>query len=145
MAGILDYETDSRIKFTVQASDNGLPRLSTAALVTVYLVDVNDNAPLFDLSNYRFEVTESSTSANIGPVGRVFASDADENGEASFWYQLDKMDVFKIDSKTGEIFPLQLLDREIRSEYEVCVCVICNHSLLCETSFDTPLFADRLL
>ena len=52
---ILTIELGLPIQFTVRADDNGTPRLSGSATVTVTVEDVNDNAPLFtSLSGYRF-------------------------------------------------------------------------------------------
>ncbi|KAM4676963.1 protocadherin-12 [Discoglossus pictus] len=42
----LDYEEMTEIQFTVQAEDNGNPRLSSNASVKIFLRDQNDNSPV---------------------------------------------------------------------------------------------------
>lgn len=42
----------------VKAEDGGRPPLSTLTTVTIHIVDANDHAPLFTLTNYSTEVPE---------------------------------------------------------------------------------------
>lgn len=59
----------------VQAQDNGHPSLSTTLTVYCNVLDLNDNAPIFDPMSYANEVLES---VPIGTeVVTVSASDAD--------------------------------------------------------------------
>lgn len=44
----LDREKLSSIRLNVIASDKGLPRMSSTASVEVVILDVNDNAPVFE-------------------------------------------------------------------------------------------------
>lgn len=63
---------------TVKAQD-GLSRagnsLSATTSVSVYILDENDNAPLFNQSEYIFHVLENATT--LQEVGRVTATDKD--------------------------------------------------------------------
>lgn len=43
----LDHETLPRLDLTVRASDNGDPELTSDVNVTVNVIDVNDNSPVF--------------------------------------------------------------------------------------------------
>ena len=42
-----DYETHQTLDLTVRASDNGDPELTSDVNVTVNVIDVNDNSPMF--------------------------------------------------------------------------------------------------
>jgi len=58
VARALDYETVKEYIITVEACDGGIPSLSSTAVVTVLLVDANDNRPVFTQSNYTAFVRE---------------------------------------------------------------------------------------
>lgn len=59
----------------VQAQDNGQPSLSTTITVYCNVLDLNDNAPVFDPLSYSQEIYENVT---IGtPVLTVMATDHD--------------------------------------------------------------------
>ena len=73
----LDREEKSFYEFDIMASDHGQPQsLSSTVHCTIYLIDMNDNYPKFDLSEYQFEIAE--TWPNLAPIGHVHATDADE-------------------------------------------------------------------
>lgn len=55
----LDYETWQRHSLIVTASDSGLPSLSNNLTIFIEVQDVNDNAPVFELSEYKVDVLES--------------------------------------------------------------------------------------
>ena len=71
----IDYELFNQLILQVVASDNGSPRLTSQALVTVSVNNLNDNPPTFNQSEYVIYITDSD------PVGsrlaRLRASDAD--------------------------------------------------------------------
>jgi len=61
--------------FVVQAQDTGRPSLSSTVTVYFNIVDLNDNAPLFDPMSYSNEIFENVT---IGSrVVTVSATDLD--------------------------------------------------------------------
>lgn len=55
----LDYESQHAFALTVQASDGGTPSLSSTQTLTVLLMDVNDETPLFEQNLYRASVMEN--------------------------------------------------------------------------------------
>ena len=66
---------------TVKAQDGGTPSLSTTVTVYMNVLDVNDNAPVFDPSSYDCQVWENGT---IGTsVLTVQATDLDSGRCAS--------------------------------------------------------------
>jgi hypothetical protein len=77
LIGKLDREEKSTYELDIVASDHGQPQsLSSTVRCTIHLIDVNDNYPIFDLSEYVFEIPE--TWSNLSPIGHVHATDADE-------------------------------------------------------------------
>ena len=53
----LDYDVESQIVLNVAATDHGDPQFSDYTTVYIYLVDYNDNAPIFDKTTYYGETT----------------------------------------------------------------------------------------
>ena len=49
--GLFDYEEVQQFQLTVEAVDNGVVRRTDTLSLYVYLVDDNDNAPVFE-KNY---------------------------------------------------------------------------------------------
>lgn len=66
----LDYETWQRHSLIVTASDSGLPSLSSNLTIFIEVQDVNDNAPIFELNEYKVDVLESLPSHS--QVGGIF-------------------------------------------------------------------------
>lgn len=72
MTDDLDFEVCKDYYITVEAWDNGNPPLSTATMIVIDLMDVNDNAPMFDQDIYNVLISED---ASIGQtVTRVILS-----------------------------------------------------------------------
>lgn len=71
----LDYETQRFHRLTVRAVDHGLPSLSSTQTLTVEVVDVNDQSPVFSQSIYNASVAENRDPGE--PVIRVSATDKD--------------------------------------------------------------------
>lgn len=66
----------------VQAQDAGHPALSSTLTVYCNVLDLNDNAPLFDLMSYSNEIFENVSIST--PVGSVSATDLD-SGKVDAW------------------------------------------------------------
>ena len=114
----LDRERSSRHEFNVYAVDGGTPAALTAtALVIINVVDVNDEAPVFnrDGALYSFHVAERLP---VGTkVGVVRARDADAPPNDRFLLELVDQDrrstgVFSLNTKTGLLTTNRRLDRE---------------------------------
>ncbi|XP_054647918.1 cadherin-related family member 2 isoform X2 [Dunckerocampus dactyliophorus] len=71
----LDAALKGKIELTVTATDKGMPPLSTTVRVIINVEDVNDNAPEFKNSSYKFSVKEGEKGAS---VGSVLAEDLDQ-------------------------------------------------------------------
>ncbi|KAI8035371.1 hypothetical protein M5D96_011814 [Drosophila gunungcola] len=117
----LDYEEVQHYILIVQAQDNGHPSLSTTITVYCNVLDLNDNAPIFDPMSYSSEVFE-----NV-PIGKevvtVSAKDIDSGNNGLIEYSITAGDAdleFGIDSN-GTIRTRRQLDREHRALYTLTV------------------------
>ncbi|KAM5298216.1 protocadherin alpha-1-like [Ctenodactylus gundi] len=121
----LDREETPELQLLLTATDGGKPELEDTVQLLVKVLDVNDNAPMFDQAAYRIHLLE--TVANGTLVTTVNASDADEgvNGEVVFYFGSDVspnlLDKFKIDSISGEVRLAGNLDYEETKSYEIQV------------------------
>ena len=99
----IDRETTPLFTFTVIVEDNTVSPRRDSETVTVQVVDVNDNHPVFMSTPYSGTIDENSL-VNI-PVGvTVIATDGDIGTNAAITYFIiggDKNTHFKIDSSTG--------------------------------------------
>ena len=120
-----DHETIQRLDIQVYAVDGGNPPLKGVALVHVEILDVNDEAPVFAKSAYRFGTFENQQAGT--EIGRVSATDNDSPPFNQFMYTFaDSTDPkirtkFEIESRSGRILTKRLLDREDRTSYNVTV------------------------
>ena len=128
--GSLDRETKANYTLSVNASDG--VHFCTANL-SIILIDVNDNPPVFNKANYNVSIPENL------PVGsrvlQVFASDKDKGINAKIVYSIDKnaSDTFSIERKNGSITLLKSLDYEYRSSYVISISAA-NEDTLQSTS-----------
>ncbi|XP_006866309.1 PREDICTED: protocadherin Fat 4-like [Chrysochloris asiatica] len=119
---VLDREEEAIHHLLLTASDGGDPLRSGTARIQVTVVDVNDHAPVFSLPQYRVTVPE-----NV-PVGTtlltVNAIDLDDgiNGEVTYSFRKITqkiLQIFQLNSLTGELSTLQGLDYEESGLYEM--------------------------
>ncbi|KAM4544779.1 protocadherin Fat 3 [Odontesthes bonariensis] len=122
VADDLDFEVCKDYYITVEAWDSGNPPLSTATMVIIELMDVNDNAPAFDQDLYNVLIGED---ASIGQtVTRVLAEDLDSQVNGRITYSIlkgDRSNQFWIDPVTGLLKVNKRLDRELISRYTLSV------------------------
>ncbi|XP_063811014.1 cadherin EGF LAG seven-pass G-type receptor 2-like isoform X2 [Pseudophryne corroboree] len=112
LAGALDFETGKEHSLRVRAQDGGRPPLSNVTgLVSVQVLDVNDNAPAFVSGPFQAAVLEN---APLGySVLQVQALDADSGENSQLEYRLTgEAGPFTISNSTGWIIVQLQLDRE---------------------------------
>ncbi|XP_049442762.1 protocadherin beta-15-like [Epinephelus fuscoguttatus] len=120
----LDREKQEEINLLLTALDGGSPQRSGTVVIHVTVLDANDNAPVFSQAVYKASLPENSPVDTI--VITVSATDADEGVNGDVTYDLshvsdDDVNVFSIDSKTGEIKVTGLIDFEESSSFEMRV------------------------
>ena len=121
----LDHETMDRLHFYVVAVDDGVPPLTSSALVVIVIEDTDDERPVFSSAVYVFNVTE-----NLPPgrsVGRVVATDADQFPYNEFRFLLATDDGFTVDAASGVVTTTRRLDREQQAQHTLLVTVTDFH------------------
>lgn len=105
----LDREQQGTYQLWIEAVDGGEPALSSVTMVTVLLLDVNDNPPivLFPQSNQSYMLVLPSTLPGTS-ITEVYAVDKDTGMNAVIAYSIIKRKggepgSFAIDAQTGNI------------------------------------------
>ena len=140
----LDREAIETYFLTVLAATESTPALVASCVVTVQVMDVNDNAPQFESDPYTVRVAENN---GVGErVIQVIAHDADAGANANVTFELDAesrhlADVFLLDPRTGWITTQVSLDREQVPSYAISV-VARDHGAGVQRSDVTRVFVN---
>ncbi|XP_057644605.1 protocadherin beta-15-like [Chionomys nivalis] len=126
----LDYEVLKTFEFRVDATDQGLPALSSQVLVRVQVLDANDNAPfvLYPLQNASAPYTELlPRAAEPGYlVTKVVAVDSDSGQNAWLSFQLLKATepgLFSVWAHNGEVRTSRLLSERDAPKHRLLLLV----------------------
>ncbi|XP_071066344.1 protocadherin alpha-8 isoform X4 [Dasypus novemcinctus] len=121
----LDREEAPEHNLFLTASDGGKPELTGSVQLLVIVLDVNDNAPRFEQSEYKVRIFENSDLGTT--LIRLNASDRDEGVNAELSYSFNSLvppmifDQFIIDPNTGELVIQGNLDFEEVNLYKIRV------------------------
>ncbi|KAF7641997.1 hypothetical protein LDENG_00266580, partial [Lucifuga dentata] len=119
----LDREKKPIHTLILTAMDGGNPVKSGTSKITVVVLDINDNVPLFENTFYKVAVNENT--ANGSSIITTKATDIDEGPNGEIEYSLgihtppSVLSIFHIDAVTGEIFLKQQLDHETQASYRI--------------------------
>ncbi|CAK1578959.1 unnamed protein product [Parnassius mnemosyne] len=110
----IDYEKIKHINFTLVAFDSGVPQRSTSASVSVEVVNINDEEPLFAAVAYDAVVKENSPATTSVVTVTAVDKDEGEYGDVTYSISGDLSNMFSIDSTTGVISVTDgaVIDRE---------------------------------
>uniref|UniRef100_A0A8C1V9M2 FAT atypical cadherin 1a n=1 Tax=Cyprinus carpio TaxID=7962 RepID=A0A8C1V9M2_CYPCA len=119
----LDRELQSLYTLRASATDRGSPqRLSSITTVSVSILDINDNPPVFERREYTATVAEDIL---VGTqVLRVHAASRDTEAGAEITYAIingNERGAFRVDPHTGGVFVIEPLDYETAHEYYLTV------------------------
>ncbi|CAB1422219.1 unnamed protein product [Pleuronectes platessa] len=117
----LDFEQEVVHHLQIKAMDGGWVTKTGWLNVTVVVVDVNDNPPVFSSSEYLTSVPENS---EIGTNAiHTKATDADSGPNALISYSLiaGHVDTFAIDSRNGTITTLDVFDYEREQIFDLTI------------------------
>ncbi|XP_051834539.1 protocadherin alpha-8 isoform X10 [Antechinus flavipes] len=121
----LDREEVPEHHLILSATDGGKPELTGTVQLLITVLDVNDNAPTFERSEYEVKIMENAVPGTL--VIRLNASDADEGTNREILYSFNSLappvikDKFHINPDTGEISIQGHLDFEDVNSYEIRV------------------------
>lgn len=120
-----DYEEGTSFELVVSVTDRATPPLSDRCTVTITILDVNDNPPVFNPNALFSSVSESAPKGTS--ITRVSATDADSDLDNNnrFSYRMDSITPFKVHPTTGIVTVDRPLDREIENKYVIMlrICV----------------------
>uniref|UniRef100_W5KLY4 Protocadherin-16 n=1 Tax=Astyanax mexicanus TaxID=7994 RepID=W5KLY4_ASTMX len=115
----MDREEQDSYNLTIIAEDHGTPQHSTTQVLSVQVIDVNDEAPWFEKSEYEVQVRENQPAGTT--VLTVSATDRDQGTNGRVTYGDVTVDGFIIAPETGVISLTKVLDREQQDHYTVTV------------------------
>uniref|UniRef100_A0A4W5RQ71 Cadherin domain-containing protein n=1 Tax=Hucho hucho TaxID=62062 RepID=A0A4W5RQ71_9TELE len=121
----LDREQQKMQEMVLTSVDGGSPERSGTALITITVLDANDNVPVFDQSVYRASLVENAPRGTL--VLKLNATDLDEGPNADITYSFtlytsEKTQyVFALNPNTGEITVKGTIDYEDMKFYEMHV------------------------
>ncbi|XP_008170058.2 protocadherin Fat 3 isoform X1 [Chrysemys picta bellii] len=115
----LDRELQPSYNISVKASDQSIVlSLSSFATVTITVLDINDNPPVFERRDYLVTVPEDTSPGT--QVLAVFATSKDTGTNAEITYLIrsgNEKGKFRINSKTGSISVIEALDYEMCKDF----------------------------
>lgn len=122
----LDRESRAEYYFTIVAFDGGVPTPRSATCdVTVAVLDVNDNRPVFERNHYEANVVENALTGTS--ILRVHATDQDIGVNGVVRYQLasgNHGSLFAVNEATGDVTVVGALDYERSSVHHILVSAV---------------------
>ncbi|XP_064883289.1 protocadherin-16-like [Oncorhynchus nerka] len=115
----IDREEQVLFNLTIVAQDHGVPALSSSQLLSVQVIDVNDQVPWFQENQYQAQITENQPAGTTVLV--VSASDLDQGTNGQVTYGGISDEGFSIHPATGVITTTKALDREAQEQYTLTV------------------------
>ncbi|KAM6981316.1 protocadherin Fat 4 [Aplochiton taeniatus] len=122
LVGRLDYETTSSYSLKILAVDGGAAPLSSSCLLSISVLDENDNSPSFPTAALSVDALENMRVGEL--VASVTATDADSGPNADITYSMTATHhhgTFSISSSTGSVFLVKKLDYEAQASYKLNV------------------------
>ncbi|MEE6478634.1 hypothetical protein FKM82_011909, partial [Ascaphus truei] len=121
----LDREEKKQHNLILTAFDGGEPPRSGSCQITIIVLDINDNVPVFEQSNYKINLLENTSFKTV--IITLNATDLDEgpNGEIEYFFDHRTSDsskeLFDINPQTGEIYITGVVDFEKSNFYELSI------------------------
>ncbi|XP_058130982.1 protocadherin-23 [Dasypus novemcinctus] len=120
----LDFEIKTQHILTLLAWDDGMPALSSSQTLTITVLDVNDEAPVFKQHLYKASVKENQNPGAF--VTKVEAMDRDSGLNSKLQFEIlpgTFFELFEVNPDTGEIVTTTTLDRESQEIFTLRVLV----------------------
>uniref|UniRef100_A0A673UIX1 Cadherin domain-containing protein n=1 Tax=Suricata suricatta TaxID=37032 RepID=A0A673UIX1_SURSU len=118
----LDREKTPELNLLLTAVDGGKPELTGTVRLFIHVLDINDNDPEFEQSEYKVRLMENAAKETF--VIKLNATDRDEgvNGEVTYSLMSVKPNgklLFTLDENSGEVRVNGTLDYEENKFYEI--------------------------
>ena len=119
--GELDRESTDFYQLMILAEDDGVPAQSTFATVNVTILDVNDNSPIIDISQFSSQINEDAAIGLL--VFDVDATDLDEGTNSKITLSIlgGDFDDFFIIPDSGKVHVNASLSAERITSYELLI------------------------
>ncbi|XP_068571364.1 protocadherin alpha-3-like [Cebidichthys violaceus] len=121
--GLIDYEEKEKYEIEIQASDKGTAPLATEKSVMIKIVDVNDNAPVIEVTSFSSSIPEDSRPGTT--VALISVNDLDSGLNGKVICSIDDDIPFTVSpSLQDNMYSLVTkspLDREKQSHYDVTI------------------------
>ena len=124
----LDRESREMYELNVTITKQSDPTNRVTQILTVHLIDINDNRPNFTMSQYAFSVPEGSPMGH--QIGVLRATDPDFGDNGTEVYRLKPLStIFNISQQSdsegysGILYLIGSLDRETQDHFELTVVV----------------------
>ncbi|OCT87851.1 hypothetical protein XELAEV_18021553mg [Xenopus laevis] len=121
----LDREEREEHKLVLTALDGGEPARVGTCQITVIVLDINDNPPIFGKSSYKVKLLENAKLNTILMTLNATDLDKGANGEIEYYFDGHTSDsakkLFYLNSNTGEIYIKGLVDFEESNFHELSV------------------------
>ncbi|XP_056136472.1 protocadherin beta-6-like isoform X1 [Lampris incognitus] len=119
----IDYEHKDKYEIEIQASDKGLPPLTTEKSVIITVVDVNDNAPEIEVTSFSSAIPEDATPGT--PVALISVNDLDSGLNGKVVCYITDDGPFALSPSLQEnmysLVTKSSLDREDRYQYDLTI------------------------
>ncbi|NXI63860.1 PCD23 protein, partial [Anseranas semipalmata] len=119
-AQLLDREVQEHYSLTVMAIDDGSPALSATQVLTIIVLDVNDERPIFLQQLYETAVHENQDPGEL--LIKVEAIDRDAGRNSLLQYEIlpgTGYEKFRMNSDNGELVTAVSLDRETQEVFSI--------------------------
>uniref|UniRef100_H3C3M7 Cadherin domain-containing protein n=1 Tax=Tetraodon nigroviridis TaxID=99883 RepID=H3C3M7_TETNG len=118
----LDRERHPNLSLKLIAVDGGTPQKSGTVNIEIFVLDANDNSPVFNQTVYKASVREHAPKGTY--IITVNATDADSGSNGLIYYSFSKMQgsidgIFDIDKITGVISLSGSIDFEKNKKHEL--------------------------
>ena len=118
----IDYEESSYHTIGIKAIDNSVFNPKSSVInVKINVLDINDNAPVFDIDPVFLKIHENTVEGRI--IYTFTATDADSglNGTVKYEIQNASSDNLAVNANTGQLFVSKVIDYEEIKEISLIV------------------------
>ncbi|XP_029649531.1 protocadherin Fat 4-like isoform X3 [Octopus sinensis] len=141
----LDFENVKKFELTIVATDNAKNPQSTSEVVTIYLLDMNDNSPRFQSLSYFARNLPIAPNQEVFEVNAVDHDSSRNNNNVITYSVLNYVDLFNINNVTGKVTSKKNLTDRMTYFIVVQACdggqLCTSHTVQLLTSSSIPLIA----